>query len=50
MYYTYHPLEWEDWCKDYLGEGGWEELKKKAKTYKKLDYKEIMAELADYRI
>jgi HNH endonuclease len=38
MYFTHHPLEWENWVED-KWPGRWDELKRLALTYEKVDWK-----------
>src|SRR3990167_1123696 len=39
VYFTFHPLEWEDFIKPRIGEAKWLELRKRALAYQKIDYK-----------
>jgi hypothetical protein len=44
MYYTQRKLEWDDWCKAYLGEERWEALRQRAKAGGTPDYEAIIEE------
>lgn len=41
VYFTYKPIEWEDYIKPIIGEDKWRELRQKALTYQKIDYETI---------
>ena len=45
IYFTYKPLEWEDFIKSKFGEAKWMDLRKRALTYQKIDYKAIVENL-----
>lgn len=50
MYYTHHPLEWEDWVRHNLGDERWEHLKAIALQYEKVNWKlryEALKEMAE---
>lgn len=46
-YYTFKPLQWEDFIKNRIGEKKWKELREKALEYKKIDYQAIMNDLIE---
>jgi hypothetical protein len=47
MYYTHHPLEWDDWCYKRLGTD-WDDLKFRAKNFLgKTDYKKLTEQLKE---
>lgn len=45
MYFTQHPIEWEELVKRMIGEENYQALRKMALDYKKIDYGDIMYEL-----
>ena len=45
VYFTHHPLEWEEWVVDKIGELAYIELKTKAMMYGKIDYEMIIDRL-----
>lgn len=45
MYFTNHPIQWENCVLDIIGENNYQLLRKMALEYKKIDYGEIMYEL-----
>src|SRR3990167_7175179 len=45
MYFTYRPLEWEIYIKGQIGEEEYNELKKMALSYLKIDYQEVIERL-----
>ena len=45
VFFTYHPLEWEEYIIGKFGEEHWLDLKKRARTYEKIDYKAIIERL-----
>ena len=47
VYYTYHPLEWDDYIKAEIGEGTFADLKEKALQYGKIDHKALYEELKE---
>lgn len=52
MFFTYHPLEWEEYIKDMIGEYRYNILRQKALSYKenreKINYKELIKMLEEY--
>lgn len=47
MKFTSHPLEWEQWIIKRIGQEEYEALKRKALSYKKINYRELAAILSD---
>src|SRR3990167_389776 len=45
FFYTYHPIEWENWIINRIGNKRFQELKRKALSLKRIDYKELINEL-----
>ena len=45
--WTYHPLEWEQWIIKRIGQEEYETLKRKALSYEKINYKELVSKLSD---
>ena len=42
MYFTYHPIEWENFIKYHIGEEEYNELRRMALAYEKIDYQAII--------
>jgi len=42
MYFTYHPIEWEDYIIKEKGNGFYQNLREKALNYGKIDYEEVL--------
>ena|SRR3990167_5124624 len=45
VFFTYHPIEWENFIKSKVGEERYNWLRVEAQTYKKIDYQEIIETL-----
>ena len=42
MYFTYHPIEWENFIKYHIGEEEYNDLRRMALAYEKIDYQAII--------
>ena len=42
VYFTFKPLQWEDFIRPHIGETKWQELRQKALAYRKINYDEVM--------
>ena len=47
LYFTHHPIEWEDWIIERMGNVPYQMLRTRALQYGKLDYKEIIKRLSN---
>ena|SRR3990167_889481 len=42
VYFTFKPIQWELWVVSWMGQEKYDNLKKKALEYKKINYDEVM--------
>jgi len=47
VYFTHHPIEWELWVKDQMGNVPYQTLKIRALKYGKIDYDKVLERLND---
>ena len=45
LFFTYRPLEWEEYIVGQFGREHWDDLKLRARTYVKIDYQEVIEHL-----
>src|SRR3990167_10281304 len=45
VYFTHHPIEFEEFVITKIGQNAYQTLRKRARDYKKIDYKAVIARL-----